>query len=135
VDRLASAWLIRRYIDREARFAWLKSPSECPSDAVGFDFDGAAFTHIGGKITFEVLLASFGLEAPALKRVGALVHYLDIGGVQPPEASGAERILSGLRAAESDDDKLLQAAIPVFDGLVMGFELDAPICVDIPSMM
>lgn len=61
VDRVASAWLIRRFIDREARFLWLEAPADCPPEALGFDFDHAAFTHIGDRVTFEVLLASFGL--------------------------------------------------------------------------
>lgn len=135
VDRLASAWLIRRYIDRDARFVWLKSPSECPSNALGFDFDGATFTHVGGKVTFEVLMASFGLEQPALKQLGALVHYLDVGGVQPAEASGIERVLAGLRQSIPDDDRLLQAAGGVFDGLVAGLESGAQEVVDIPTEM
>jgi hypothetical protein len=122
VDRLASAWLIRRYIDSDARFVWLKTPSECPSNALGFDFDGATFTHVGGKVTFEVLVASFGLEEPALNRLGALVHYLDMGGVQPAEASGVERVLAGLRESITDDDRLLQAASGVFDGLLAGLK-------------
>jgi hypothetical protein len=129
-DRLASAWLIRRHIDKKARFVWLTTPSACPSDALGFDFDGAAFTHVGGKVTFEVLLASFGLEQPALGRIGSLVHYLDVGGVQPAEASGVERVLAGLRASLSDDDRLLAAASSVFDGLLAGIENEEKITVD-----
>ncbi|WP_024302364.1 chromate resistance protein ChrB domain-containing protein [Pseudogulbenkiania sp. MAI-1] len=122
VDRLASAWLIRRFIDRDARFLWLGNPADCPSDALGFDFDGATFSHIGAKVTFEVLQASFGLEQPSLRRLGTLVHYLDVGGVQPAEAAGVERVLAGLRATFSDDDQLLQAASGVFDGLLAAFE-------------
>jgi hypothetical protein len=77
VDRLASAWLIVRFIDAEARFLWLGQPQDCPPHAIGFDFDGATFTHIGSRVTFEVLLASFGLAAdPALGRIAGLVHYL-----------------------------------------------------------
>lgn len=120
VDRLASAWLIRRYIDPGARFVWLKSPAECPADALGFDFDGATFSHAAGKVTFEVLLASFGLDLPALQRMGALVHYLDMGGVQPVEANGIERVLAGLRESIADDDRLLEMASVVFDGLLAG---------------
>lgn len=131
VDRLASAWLIRRYIDSDARFVWLKSPAECPSDALGFDFDGATFTHVGGRVTFEVLAASFGLEQPALKRLGAIVHYLDAGGIQPAEATGVERVLAGLRQALSDDDELLRAAMGVFDGLAAGLEIEPTEVVDI----
>src|SRR5574337_918282 len=88
VDRLASAWLIRRFIDPEARFLWLTRPEDCPPEALGFDFDGAAFTHVGARVSFETLLASFGLEAGALQRLGLLVHFLDVGGIQPPEAAG-----------------------------------------------
>src|SRR6516164_9106018 len=74
VDRVASAWLIRRYIDPDARFKWLARPSDCPKSALGFDFDGATFTHVGDRVTFQTLLASFGLEPnPALVRLGVLV--------------------------------------------------------------
>lgn len=90
VDRLASAWLIRRFIDPQARILWLDSPDDCPPDALGFDFDGATFSHVGSRVTFEVLAASFGLEQAAIARLGLLVHCLDVGGIQPPEAVGIE---------------------------------------------
>ena len=86
MDRLASAWLIRRYIDPKAKILWLQSPSDCPPDALGFDFDGATFSHVGAKVTFETLLTSFGLESPTLNRLGSIVHFIDAGGIQPPEA-------------------------------------------------
>jgi hypothetical protein len=121
VDRLASAWIIRRFIDVNADFIWLESSFDCPSDAIGFDFDGAVFTHIGNKVTFEVLLASFSLEQPALKRIGSLVHFLDVGGIQPAEAMGVETVLSGLRSTIKDDDQLLTAASVVFDSLLEAF--------------
>lgn len=122
VDRLASAWLIARFIDRQARFLWLESPAACPPDALGFDFDGASFTHVGERVSFEVLLASFGLEQhPALARMAALVHYLDVGGIRPPEAAGIESLLAGLRESIADDDQLLAAASAVFDGLLVSF--------------
>jgi hypothetical protein len=125
VDRLASAWLIRRCIDPAARFVWLKSPADCPKRAVGFDFDGAAFTHVGARVTFETLLAAFDLETPALRRLGVLVHGMDAGGVQPPEAAGIERVLAGMLEAIADDDHLLQAAAGVFEGLLVAFEKDS----------
>ena len=125
VDRLACAWLIRRFIDRKARFLWLARPKECPAKAIGFDFDGARFSHVGARVTFEVMLASFGLEQPALRRIGAIVHYLDAGGLQPPEAQGIESVLAGLRDAIEDDDKLVKAASPVFDALLTSFEARA----------
>ena len=122
VDRLACAWLIRRFIDPQARLLWLASAADCPADALGFDFDGAAFSHVGGRVSFEVMLASFGLEQAALQRLGALVHYLDVGGVQPPESVGIESVLAGLRKAITDDDQLLATASSVFDGLLTAFQ-------------
>lgn len=122
VDRLACAWLIRRFIDPKARFVWLASPADCPPGAVGFDFDGASFTHVGARVSFEVLVASFGLESPALLRLGALVHYLDIGGVQPGDATGVESVMAGLRASITKDDQLIAAASAVFDGLFAHYE-------------
>ena len=127
VDRLACAWLIRRFIDRQARFLWLTSPADCPSDALGFDFDGATFSHVGSRVTFEVLAASFSLEQPAIIRLGQLVHFLDVGGVQPSEAAGVESVLAGLRASLADDDQLLAAASAVFDGLMSTFECGSAI--------
>lgn len=118
VDRVASAWLIRRFIDREATFVWLDTPAHCPKDALGFDFDDAAFTHIGDKVTFEVLLASFGLEEdPGLDKLAALVHTLDVGGPPNPEALGFEAILSGARSRLPDDDALLAEIGAVLDSL------------------
>jgi hypothetical protein len=103
VDRVASAWLIRRFIDPEAHFLWVQTPQDCPADAIGFDFDGAAFTHTGQRVTFEVFVASFDLETdPALARQGVLVHTLDVGGVPVPEAAGFEAILTGVRASGAD---------------------------------
>lgn len=122
VDRLASAWLIRRFIDPQAQILWLPSPGDCPGDALGFDFDSATFTHVGARVSFEVLLASFDLETPALQRLGALVHFLDVGGVQPPEAVGIESALAGLRESITDDDQLLALASNIFDGLLASFE-------------
>lgn len=118
VDRVASAWLIYRFIDKTARFVWLEKPEDCPADALGFDFDGAAFTHVGERVSFEVLLASFGLDADTgLAALGRLVHYLDVGGEPVAEAAGFEAVLAGLRESTADDDELLAATTPVLDAL------------------
>ena len=122
IDRLASAWLIRRFIDPDARLLWLNAPADCPSDALGFDFDGATFSHVGSRVTFEVLMASFGLDSQALLRIGAIVHFLDVGGVQPPESAGIESVLAGLRESIDDDNQLLSLVGSVFDGLLVSFE-------------
>ena len=122
VDRVASAWLIRRFIDRDAKFLWLKRVKDCPKRAVGFDFDAAEFTHVDSKVTFEVLVASFDLERDiGLVRLGALIHHLDVGGIPIAEGPGLATIMAGARALQPDDDALLRAMTPVFDALYAGY--------------
>jgi hypothetical protein len=122
VDRVASAWLIRRFIDPDSRFVWLDRPADCPADTLGFDFDGAAFSHVGERVTFEVLMVSFGLDAdPGLVRLGQLVHYLDASGLPVAEAPGFEAVLAGLRDVAPDDDALLTAATPLLDALYRSY--------------
>jgi hypothetical protein len=123
VDRAASAWLIRRFIDPEARFQWLAKPSDCPRKALGFDFDGATFTHVGERVTFETLMASFGLgDDAALVRMAAMVHALDVGGETVAEAGGFEAMLAGARERLPDDDALLLEVSGVLDSLYTHFQ-------------
>jgi len=122
VDRVASAWLIQRFIDKKPEFLWLKSPADCPDDALGFDFDGATFTHIGELVTFEVLLASFALaENSGLKRLATIIHALDLGGDPVPEAVGFEAIMTGMRQRIANDDELLVEMGSVLDALYSHF--------------
>jgi len=126
VDRVASAWLIRRFIDPDARFRWLARPSDCPKSALGFDFDGATFSHVGDRVTFQTLLASFGLEDdPALLRLGTLVHQIDVGGEPVAEASGFEAVMAGARERLDDDDALLAEMTAVLDSLYAHFARQA----------
>ena len=122
VDRLASAWLIKRFIDREAKFVWLERPSDLPKKAHGFDFDGAEFTHVKNRVTFEVLLASFGLEGDhALAAIAPAVHFLDAGGIPVPDAKVVEAMLKGAREKARNDDALLAEAMRTFDLLYSGY--------------
>ncbi len=122
VDRLASAWLIKRFIDREAKFAWFERPSERPRGAIGFDFDGAEFTHVRNRVTFETLLASFGLEDDAaLAAIGAAVHFLDVGGIPVADAKGLETLLRGAKEKAKSDDALLAEAMRILDLLYSAY--------------
>ena len=118
MDRLATAWLVQRFVDKKPRFLWLADAAKCPKNAVGYDFDGAMFTHVGQRVTYEVVATTFGLdESPAVRRIGELVHYIDVGGIPQDEAAGLEMVVRGLQAQHPHDDALLKAGISVFDAL------------------
>lgn len=126
VDRLATAWLVLRFIDESPTFAWLTDAKKCPKSALGYDFDGATFTHVGDKVTFEVVAARFGLDANAgIEGMARLVHAIDVGGLPVDEAPGLELLVRGLQALHADDDALLTAAIPLFDALHAGMKARA----------
>lgn len=115
-DRLASAWLIRRFIDPEAKLVWLERTQDVPPAAVGFAFEKATFTNSKDKVTFEELLASFNLGKDAtLAKIGALVHYLDTGGAPVAEAAGVETLLQGARRRSSSDEELFLESEKTFD--------------------
>jgi len=115
-DRLASAWLIRRFIDPEANLIWLEKTQPCPSTAVGFGFEGATFSNSKDKVTFQELLANFGLDKnETLARIGTLVHYLDAGGAPVAEAAGVEILLQGARRRSNSDAELFSESEKTFD--------------------
>jgi hypothetical protein len=98
--------------DRQAKFVWLKRIQDKPKRAIGFDFDGAEFSHVDSKVTFEVLLTSFGLEGDVgLARLGTL------GGIPVAEAAGLAAIVSGARSLQPDDGALLLSVTPSLDSL------------------
>lgn len=119
VDRLATAWLVQRFVDKSPKFIWLDDAKKCPPKAIGYDFDGAHFTHVSDKVTFEVVAATFALDDndAGLRAVGQLVHCIDIGGVPLDEAPGFELLVRGLQSQHRGDDALLAAALPLFDTL------------------
>jgi hypothetical protein len=119
VDRAACAWLIRRFIDPDAAFVFVRDPSEVPPDATPFEIPGAELAHHDGRCTFEVMLTQYHLDDPALASIGRIVHEADIGDEQfaAPEAPGLAAVILGLASA-GDDDHTLSASMPVFDGLL-----------------
>ena len=95
-DQLASAWLIRRFIDPEAKLLWLDKKQECPASAVGYAFAGATFCNSKDKVTFEEILASFKLDKnAALARIGKLIHALDAGETQGGGSRGSADAVAG----------------------------------------
>jgi hypothetical protein len=115
-DRLACAWLIRRFIDPEAVLVWLDKGREAPATAVTFGYDGATFRNSRNRVTYEEMLASFKLEKdPALMKIGHLVHALEAGNTRLAEAAGVETLLAGARRRATTDDELLAESEKTFD--------------------
>ena len=120
---MASAWLIRRYIDKDAQFAFVETPS---SADVPFDMYAGEFSHHGERCTFEVIADRFRVQNPAVVKLGHIVHDLDMKDTKydAPEAVAVGRMVDGLRALHADDATLLEHGIGIFDALARSFESD-----------
>ena len=120
VDRIASAWLIRRFIDPEARFKFVRGHAYEPkADEVRFDMFEAEFTHEGDLCTFEVLVRHFRRDDPALRHLAEIVHDIDLkdSKFSRPEAPGLEHLLSGIAMRHADDVARIDDGSAVFEGL------------------
>ncbi len=124
VDRMSSAWLIRRFVDPGARFAFAADRTTLPApDAIPFDMFGVEFSHRGDDCTFETLCAVFGIEQPAVARIAAIVHDLDLkdGRHGAPEVPTVGALIDGLQLSTADDDLLLERGITLFESLYHAF--------------
>jgi hypothetical protein len=124
VDRIASAWLIRRFIDPAARFKFVNGRGYRPREGeLRFDMAGAEFTHHEGRCTFEVLIERFRLRDSALKPIAEIVHDLDLedGRYHRPEAAGVDRMIVGLAIAKQGDETRLAQGGAVFENLYESF--------------
>jgi hypothetical protein len=119
VDRMASAWLIRRFIDVEAIFAFVADRDAAAAEAIPFDMFGVEFTHHADLCTFEMLCEHFHLQDPALNGIAAIVHDLDLkdGRFRPPEAAAVGLVIEGLRLAHADDQELLAQGMMLFEAI------------------
>ncbi len=120
VDRIASAWLIRRFIDPEARFKFIRGREYAPkAGELRYDMFEAEFTHEGERCTFEVLLRRFGLEERALRQIAEIVHDIDLkdGKFARPEAAGVDRLIAGIAMRHREDEARLRDGATVFEAL------------------
>ena len=124
IDRAACAWLIRRFVDPDAGFVFVDDPDEVPADATPFDMRGVELSHHGGECSFETFLRRYELADPVLWEIAKIVHEADLADdrYDAPEAPGLDAIVRGL-ALTRDDEELLRATAPLFDGL---YELRRP---------
>lgn len=117
VDRLACAWLIRRFIDPAAAIRYRDAPAE---GEVAFDMSEGEFRHLGNRCTFEVMIAAFDLSKPGLDAIAEIVHDIDLhdGRYARPEVAGVESVLAGWRDGDRPDGELEAAGLQLFDGLL-----------------
>jgi hypothetical protein len=119
IDRMASAWLIRRFVDPEATFRFIdeKERERLAAGEVPFDMQGGEFTHHGDLCTFEVLVRSFGIKDKAVRKIAEIVHDLDLKDDRYGNASGSgiEEVLTGIRKTVKDDTEMLEKGMAVFE--------------------
>ena len=124
VDRIASAWLIRRFIDREARFKFVTARGYKPKRGeLRFDMYEAEYTHVGEDCTFQTLVRQFGLREAALRAIGEVVHDIDCKDdrFNRPETAGISGLISGIVQTHKDDDARLERGAAVLDDLYAFF--------------
>jgi len=115
-DRLACAWLIRRFVDPEATMKWLEKSEPPPADAIGFAYDGAHFTNSETRVSYEEMLSRLDLaKNPALAKIGSIVHFLEVRGTPVPEAAGVQTLLQGALRRSPQEAELLGEAEKTFD--------------------
>jgi hypothetical protein len=120
VDRIASAWLIRRFIDRDARLKFVPPKGYVPrAGELRFDMFEAEFTHEGDRCSFEVLARRFGVADPAVTAIGEVVHDIDVrdGKFARPETAGVERLVTGIALTQSSDEARIALGSQLFDAL------------------
>ena len=123
IDRIGSAWLIKRFIDSEARFSFVER-APTMGDAIPFDMFGVEFSHRGEWCTFETLAQTFTISDSAVERLAAIVHDLDLkdGKFGAPEAGTVGALVDGLQSSYQDDHLLLDNGITMFEALYRSFE-------------
>jgi len=127
IDRMASAWLIRRFIDPFARFAFGDEPP-VGTQAISFDMYGVEFGHSVHGCTFETLAARFAIDVPAVSRIARIVHDVDLKEARynAPEAPTLRLLVDGLRRMPFDDARLLQQGMAVFEAFYLAFSAGSP---------
>src|SRR4051812_17404336 len=120
IDRIATAWAIRRFVDQAAEFTFVERERDPAAlDATPFDMRGGELSHRGGKVTFEVLLEKHDLRDKALVRMAALVHDVDTREDQTDEAPGVRAVFDGIRDGLASDEQRLKAGFAVCDALYL----------------
>ena len=124
VDRIASAWLIKRFIDPDAQFKFVAPKGYAPqSGELRFDMAEAEYSHIGDACTFEVLCAKFKLNASGLRPLAEIIHDIDVkdSKFERPETAGIAALIDGLAVVHREDDQRLRAGAELMEALLGHF--------------
>ena len=123
VDRMATAWLVRRFVDKHARFRFADAGEEAKASEVGFDMPGGTFGHERGRCTYEVVAEAVKLRTRAVRRIGRIVRDIDLKATKAkyPETAGVEQMIAGIIRGTPSDDGRLERAFALFDDLHKAF--------------
>lgn len=130
IDRIACPWLVRRFVDPAAEFHFVAPDrvlaAAAELHALPFDVPGVELSHSGACCSFDAFLARFGLRGRGLERLAAIVRAADTGRLgDAPEAAGLLAVSLGLARRIADDHALLEAALPLYDGLLAWCEAES----------
>lgn len=125
IDRCASAWFIRKFVDRRATFVFIHRGDPIPPGATPYDLPGARFGHRGHEVTFDALLGEHPQADRALPSLADLVRDIDLGAFRRPESRGLDALLYGILLGEADDARVLQQTTPIFEALLRFFRDEA----------
>ncbi len=127
VDKTASAWLIKRFIDPEAEFIFINWPEEelKPEHGIPSDIKGIELGHRNNKCTFEVIVEKYSIKDPYVLKIAEIVHAADIEGEidKVPEARGIKAVFNGLRFVTKDDYETLDVGMKIWEALYASFKL------------
>ena len=121
IDRCASAWFVRRFVDPRAAFLFVQPGDLIPKGATPYDLPGARLGHRGGRVTFDALMEAHPQKDRALSKIAAIVRDIDLGEFRLPESRGLDALLYGILLEESDDLRVLEKTAPLFEALLRYF--------------
>ncbi len=117
IDRIACAWAIKRFVDVDAEFSFIKRGETVPQDTIPYDLPNAELGHQDEKCSFESLLEKYKLKERAFKEIARIVHDIDLGIYREEESIGIETIVKGIVLSSKTDIEIYEKSFPVFDAI------------------
>lgn len=121
IDRIACAWAIKRFIDGDAEFFFVKRGEEVPDVATPYDLPGAELGHHGDKCSFEAVVEKYKLKGRAIKEIARIARDIDLAIYKEPESAGMEAVLKGMILSSKADLEIYERCFQVFDALYKKF--------------